>query len=482
MHDVEQLRTHVIRLCRAFLLAFVALSLWLAYWQVIRAPQLRADRNNPRAAERVKLTEPGRLLTHDGKPVLASEKSDEGWVLEYPGHDIYAHLTGYNASSGLQAPLHDALYSLGKYEDPVVTLLRGRPAGCDIALTINSRAQAVAQRMLQGQRGAVIALDPRNGAIRVMVSAPDYDPPAVLESPDDFTIFQNNPERPELNRALLGQYAPGSVLKILTAAAAIDTGFVKPTDRFHCSGQATVGGAVVHCRLASGHGMIPFSWAFADSCNVIFAEVGRGMGPAKFREYVARFRLLDPPGLPLLARGGRMAEMAGRNADVECAEAAFGQGATLVTPLAIARLSATIAAGGVVMAPKLIERITNSRGRVVMRMAPESLGAAVTPETARVVTQLMVETVDRGTGQRAQISGVKVAGKTGSAENPAGLPHAWFTGFAPADKPVVAVAVIIENGGAGGEVSAPIARQVMEALLNAERPAEQPRSARRRRG
>jgi peptidoglycan glycosyltransferase len=467
MHeDIELLRANVIRLCRGMLAAIALVTMWLAYWHVLEAPTLRADPLNPRTRERMKLTQPGRVLTRDGKLVLEGQREQGTWFLEYPGREVYCHLTGYNAKTGLQPALHDALYAVGRYEDPWCRILRGRPTGCDVTLTVDGTAQEIATRAMANKVGAVVAMDPRDGAIRVLVSAPPYDPPMVLESPDDFALFQHHPDKPELNRALLGQYPPGSVLKVLTAAAAVDSGVAKPSDRFTCNGSTVVDGAEIRCRREKGHGRTTFEWAFADSCNVIFAEVGRGMGPTRFREYVAKFHLLDRPNLPLPAAGGRMASMIGPKADLDCAVAAFGQGATMVTPLAIAQMAATIAHGGQVPAPQLIQKITSARGRVLAQMRPEILGQAVSVDAARAVTRMMVTTVNKGTGGAAQIPGVKVAGKTGSAENPAGLPHAWFVGFAPADDPKVVVAVIVENGGAGGEVAAPIARQVMQALLN----------------
>jgi peptidoglycan glycosyltransferase len=466
MHDVEVLRSNVIRLCRGMLVAIALVTLWLAYWHVVAAPGLRADSRNPRTRERMKLTQPGRIITRDGKVILEGQQEQGTWFVEYPGRELFCHLTGYNSKTGLQPALHDPLYALGRYEDPWCRVLRGRPTGCDVTLTVDAAAQEVAARQMVGKVGAVVAMDPRDGAIRVLVSSPVYDPPTVLESPDDFALFQHHPDKPELDRALLGQYAPGSVLKVLTAAAALDSGVAKPSDRFTCNGETVVEGAAIRCRREKGHGKTTFEWAFADSCNVIFAEVGRGMGPARFREYVSKFHLLDRPALPMPAAGGRMASMTGPRADLDCAVAAFGQGATMVTPLAMAQMTATIANGGQVPAPKLIERIKGARGRVLEEIRAESLGQAVSAQAAEAVTRMMVTTVTRGTGGAAQISGVKVAGKTGSAENPSGLPHAWFVGFAPAQQPKIVVAVVVENGGAGGEVAAPIAREVMQALLS----------------
>ena len=466
MHDVEDLRVNVIRLCRGFIIALFAMAVLLGYWHVVRAPALRADPHNPRARERLKITQPGRILTSDGCVVLEGRKDHEVWYVEYPGREVYCHLTGYNSKTGLQAPLHDALYALGRYEDPWCRILRGRPSGCGIVLTINAEAQALATRLMAGQCGAAVAVEPHTGAIRVMVSAPAYDPTAVLLTSADYALFRNHPDKLEFNRALMGQYAPGSVFKMLTAAAALDQEIVEPTDKFRCSGQISIDGGTIRCRRSSGHGWITFTEAFTDSCNVTFAEVGRGLGPQVFREYAERFHLLERPRLPLPAKGGRMPQMAGPKADLQVAEAAFGQGAVLMSPIAIASLCATIANKGAAPRLRLIERITGAQGHVYQQATPKALGQAVSPAAAKALAGMMVETVEQGTGRRARIRGVKVAGKTGSAQNPSGLPHAWFAAFAPADSPSVAVAVIVENGGAGGEVAAPIARRIMEVLLN----------------
>ncbi len=468
MHDVDELRINVVRLCRGLLFVFALTALWLGYWHVIRAPQLRADSHNPRATERLKLTQPGRVLTRDGAAVLEGRKDHGVWYLEYPGREVYCHLTGYNAAGGLQVALHDALYAQGQYEDPWCRILRGRPTGCDIGLTIDGGAQTLATREMAGKCGAVVAMDPRDGAIRVLVSAPGYDPTSVLVSAADYELFRNNPDKPELDRAVAGQYAPGSALKILTAAAALDRGVVKPSDTFECSGQVKIDQGLIRCRRANGHGRISLTTAMADSCNVVFAEIGRGLGPATFLDYVNRFRLTQRPRLPLYAREGRMPAMVGPKAELQVAEAAFGQGRALVTPIAMARLAATIANAGVVPQLRIVDHITGAGGKAYYRLTPGTDGQAVAPQAARETAGMMVATVERGTGRRAQIPGVAVAGKTGSAENPAGPPHAWFVGFAPADRPRVAVAVIVENGGAGGEVAAPIAQRVMRELLAPE--------------
>jgi penicillin-binding protein A len=466
MRDLDQIRTHVTRLSRALLFAFAFMSVWLAYWHVVASPALSADPGNPRAKERLKSTEPGRVVTADGKGVLSGARSQQQWYLEYPGADLYCHLTGYNERTGLQASLHEALFGLGRYADPWVRLLRGKGQGCEITLTLNSGAQTAAATGLMGREGAVVALDPRTGAVLALVSSPGYDPQSILDSTTDYDLFRTSPAKPELNRALQGLYAPGSVLKIFTAAAALDAGKALPTDEYECKGELEIAGTTVKCHSRGGHGRIGLTDAIAQSCNVAFAELGNSLGAAVFGDYVTRFHLLEAPDLALPASRGRMASMSGPSGEAQLVEAAFGQGATLVSPAMMARLAATIAAEGNVPRLQLIQRIAlPNGGRALAELRPEVLGRAVSPETARTVAGMMVEVVERGTGRGAGISGVSVAGKTGSAENPSGEPHAWFIGFAPAESPTVAVAVVVEHGGAGGEAAAPIAARVIEECL-----------------
>ncbi len=465
MGNLTELRASVAVLCRAFLIVFAAMALMLAYWQVVQAPMLRSSTYNPRAHERAKTANPGSLLAADGEPILQGERTNRGAVLTYADPVAYCHLTGYNSRTGLQKSLHHALYGLGRYENPVTELLGGRPQGCKITLTISARAQKLAAELMHRKSGAVVAVDPRDGAVRVMVSAPGYDPRAVLASADAYRRLAQDPDAPELNRALLGQYAPGSVLKVFTAAAALDAGLASPEEEFHCDGEVGIGGTTIRCRRQSGHGELTFAEAFADSCNVVFGRLGAELGPEGLADYAERFHLLAHPELPLPGKDGKMAAMDGADAEAQAAEAGFGQGATLVSPAQIARMAATIANRGEVPKLRLVQSITRGDGAPLYRMRSETLGRAVSASTAETVTEMMVQTVDTGTGRRARLGGLQVAGKTGSAQNPAGPAHAWFVGFAPADAPEAVVAVVIEHAGSGGEEAAPLARRVLEVLL-----------------
>lgn len=461
---MQQLGRTIKRVAMVPMLGFLVLCLFLAYWQVMRAPALRADPHNGRAQARLKQIEPGELRDRDGEVLLSAERSPKGYTGTYPQGRAVCHLTGYNRRTGIQPRLRDALLGVGSYEKPWAELLEGPRRGNDVTLTVDLGAQRLATRLMRRRRGAVVALDAQSGAVLTMVSAPGYDPQEILASKYDYELFREDPERPEYNRALQGLYPPGSAFKIFTLAAALDLGRVSPDSEFRCTGERSVEGATITC--PEQHGTMETSRALEVSCNVAFSEMADLIGAADFRRYVKRCHVLDEFDLPLPAMPGKMGDLTGPNAPVVLAETAFGQGPTLVTPMAIARLTLMIANGGTVRQPYLIARVSSPDGRVLATGRGAELGAAISAQTAKAVAGMMVRVVEKGTGRSAAIRGVSVAGKTGSAENPEGEPHSWFTAFAPADEPRVVVTAVVEHGGAGAEAAAPIVREVMQELLS----------------
>lgn len=450
------------------LAGFVLIALLLGYWQVVMAPRLSADQYNQRQRLALQRIHPGKVATQDGEVILSPARQRNEWKFSYPGGRDFAHLSGYAPATGLQKGLREALYGLGQYADPWRDLLRGGAAGNDITLTIDAAAQKLATAEMQGKRGAIVALDAKTGAARVLVSAPAYDPALVMSSELEFNLFNSDPESPEINRAVLGLYAPGSVFKIFTAAVGIDLGLVTPDSTFTCAGTERVARAKVRCRITRGHGRLTLDKALYDSCNIAFAKLGEKIGIENFIAYSKKFHLLDPADLALPSKEGRMYDFRGFKGEVALTEAAFGQGATMLSPLQIARLTLGIANQGHMLQPYLVDTIKS--GSRQMSGKAKDFGQAVSPETAATVAGMMVDVVERGTGRVAGISGIKVAGKTGSAELLHGPAHAWFTCFAPADDPQVVVTVIVEGGGSGSEAAGPIARRVLEQLLEASNP------------
>jgi penicillin-binding protein A len=373
-------------------------------------------------------------------------------------------LTGYNPQTGLQRGLREALYGQGQYANPWRDLLRGGPAGNDIILTVDSAAQRIAREQMQGRRGAVVALDPRDGAVLALVSSPTYDPAEVLK-PEEYDLFRFDPDSPELDRAIQGLYPPGSVFKIFTAAAALDLGLATPETMFTCAGEERVGRARVVCRIGGGHGRLDLDKAMWDSCNIVFAKLAQQIGIDNFIKYVKKMHVLDEADLALPSARGRMYDFRGFKGEVALSEAAFGQGETMLSPLQIARLTAAIANKGHALQPYLVAEVRTPEHRVLLRGQAKDLGQAISASAASQVAGMMVDVVEKGTGRSGSLAVAQVAGKTGSAENPRGPPHAWFTCFAPAENPRAVVTVIVEGGGSGSASAAPVAREVLRQLL-----------------
>jgi peptidoglycan glycosyltransferase len=461
---LKEFSPQIRKVAMVWLGAFALLALVAGYWQVVAAPALEANPNNTRAAERLSLTQPGTVYAADGTTVImGAEKTGEGWQATYPEAAIFCHLTGYNGRSGLQAGLRDALLGIGKYANSWRALLQGRMRGDDVYLTINAKAQKAAGEALKGQRGAVVAIDPRDGAIRVLVSAPAYDPGA-LRQPEAYELFHSDPASPELDRALQGLYVPGSALKIMTAAIGLQAGVATPNTVYDCAQAEEVGGTRVVSETGVA-GRLTLTQALAKSCNVAFAKLGLSIGPEKFREGVQKFHLLDAADLPLPGNHGGMADLTGPRGVKLLVHTAYGQGETQVTPLEMARLLGTIADGGEVRQPYLVAQVRDATGQVRETGAGKDLGRACSPQTARLVAGMMEQAVENGTARIMAVPGVKVAAKTGTAQKQGAKPDVWMLAFAPADKPTVAVAVVVEGGVSGAATAGPVARTVLKILL-----------------
>jgi peptidoglycan glycosyltransferase len=356
--------------------------------------------------------------------------------------------------------------------------------GDDLQLTIRPKAQRLAQQLLGDQCGAVVALNPKTGAIYVMASAPTYDP-NLIESQGGYAKVLHvqgacHGSSALYNRATQGLFTPGSTFKIVTAAAALDTGAYTPSSTFYDPGYCTEYGKQVSNagnpdqggREVFGH--LNLVTAFQHSVNSVFCNIGMKIGAKTIIDYAKRFGFYKSPPIETPAnerfasgmyRGTKLTDDA---AKADPGRLAFGQWTMLASPLQMAMVSATVANGGVVPRPYLVQKIIGPDGSVIRNTKPRTLGRAIKPETAAVLNQMMQAVVQGGTGTAAQISGIPVAGKTGTAEtNVDRVYNAWFTAFAPANNPKVAVAVVLEKqrNGFGGAVAAPIAKQVMETLL-----------------
>ena len=482
------------RLFFVFSFLFVALIATATYW-LWRAPDLEARQGNPQIVRELEI-ERGLILAANGRTRLAANRKrtlEDGtvWYLRrYPRQSLTAHAVGYStvgrSRTGLEKSMNDYLTAsnanLSTIFDTTLDTIRGIPReGNDLVTTIDLDTQRAAVDGLAGKCGAAVALEPSTGRVLALASAPTFNPNLVetdFESIEAITA-PCKPASPLLDRATAGRFVPGSTFKVITASAAIDTGRFTPGSVFEDPGFCTLfGKQVFNFADQSGpeeFGTITLADALENSVNSVFCNLGKELGVDVVLEYAKRFGFYERPPIELpaeevlisgLYRRGRLFDPASPS-EVDPGRLAFGQERLVVTPLQMALVAAGVANGGVVMEPKLVERIVAPDGNVIQGFDPEEWKTAIKPSTAAAVTAMMVRVVEGGTGTAAQIPGVSVAGKTGTAETGvSGHNHTWFIAFAPANDPQVAVAVALsDQSGTGGVTAAPIARSIIEAAL-----------------
>ena len=468
---------------------FTSLLVSTTIIQGFQAQSINARADNRRTLLATYGADRGEILVASS-PVAQSRETDNQYqrIRTYPEGPRYAHATGYfsfifGAGAGIELAENELLNGSSDrlFYRRISDVFAGqRPSGVNIELTIDPVVQQAAAEALGGQPGAAIALDPSTGAILAMVSSPTYDP-NVLASHDmraveaAWTELNEDEDQPMLNRTISQTYPPGSTFKVVTAAAALSTGRYTLESELDAPAVLDLpqtdadlpnyGGAI--CDPSGVQSMIE---ALAISCNTAFGSLGLELGADVIREQAARFGIGDALRVPMpVARSSFPSE------DLDppsLAQSAIGQRDVRVTPLQVAMMSAAIANRGVVMQPYLVDSVLGNDLTELDSTSPQQLSEAVDPDVAGQLSLMMQRVVETGSGRSAQIDGVAVAGKSGTAEVGEGRsPHAWFTAFAPAEDPQVAVAVVVENGGdttsevSGGRVAGPIARQIMEAVL-----------------
>lgn len=477
------------RLSMLVALMFVLLlgaSTWI---QVLGSQDINDRPGNRRTQLESYARERGQILL-GGRAIASSSptQDDLQWQRTYSEPRLYSHITGWNsftygpgggiesAADGLLSGRDDRLF----YDRLTGTIAGRTPKGASVELTINPKVQRAADEALGDQRGAVVALDPRTGEILAMVSHPDFDPtPLVSHSPATekkaWDSLNSDPDRPLVNRAISGNlYPPGSVFKIVTASAAIEDGQWSKDSEIPGPAeldlpQTTTNLPNSHAGACGPNDMVTLAVAMQDSCNTAFGWLGMELGGDAMREQASKFGFGEDLDIPMTVTPSTLPEE--MNPPQE-AQVGIGQYDVRVTPLQVAMVSAAVANDGVVMTPHLVQSVLGSDLSEISETKPEQLSKAMEPETADELTDMMKLVVERGTGTQAAVPGYSVAGKTGTAEHADGAaPHAWFTGFAPADNPKIAVAVVVEDGGRagneayGGSVAGPISAAVMKAAL-----------------
>ncbi|HEY0561445.1 MAG TPA: penicillin-binding protein 2 [Frankiaceae bacterium] len=483
-----------------FLVALFAVLLLNAdYLQVVDAQSLRANPHNGRQLLDRLRRERGPIVA-GGVAIADSVPSNDTYRYQraYPLGALYAPVTGY-------ASITFGNTSLEKSQDDILSgaddrlfvrqlsdyITGNSPRGGTVQTTIIPAVQQIAAQQLGNHKGAVVALDPRTGAILALVTSPSYDPNA-LASHDSaatqkaFAALNSDPNDPALDRATQGVYPPGSLFKIVTAAAALSTGRYNPDSQLASpttlplpgTASASIGnfGGEV-CGDGRNATMLQ---AFTISCNTTFAQLGMDLGQDTLRRQAQAFGIgTDLPNTFSLPYAGSVFPSTLNLPQL--AQSSIGQYDVRISPLQAAMIVSAVADGGHELTPYIVDRVLTPQLKTLDITKPSEFGRPISAAVADQLTQLMISVVNNGTGTAAQIPGVQVAGKTGTAQNaPGKAPHAWFGAFAPAGDPArpptVAVSVIVENGGSsgndatGGTVAAPIAREVIKAVLAAQNP------------
>ena len=493
------------RVAAAMFVLFAALFLNLNYLQVIQAESLAEDTRNARGLIREYATRRGPIIAQN--PAGAEQVSEvqiahvdetDGqlrFLRRYDHGPLYAHATGFHSVVYGRTELERSFneYLVGSAPETFARnlgdLLTGRERqGDTVITTLRQPVQEAARTALGDRRGAVVALDPRNGDLLALFSSPTYDPNELASHDLEavraaYERLESDPNKPLLNRAVRETFPPGSTFKVITAAAALERGLspeeVFADPRTYDVPQTTADIGNFGGGLCNGGNPLTLVRALEVSCNTTFAELGVRLGAEALVSQAEAFGFNEEIdfGLPRPEVSVIPEEL-----DIPAtAQSAIGQRDVRATPLQMALVAGAIAFDGVLMRPRIVTQVEDIAGRIIRQFPPEPLrlagrgnAQAVSPQTAQTLTDMMVGVVQRGSGTRAQIPGVQVAGKTGTAQTGEGrAPTVWFIGFAPAEDPQIAVAVVIADGGdigdeaTGGRLAAPVARQVMEAALAA---------------
>jgi peptidoglycan glycosyltransferase len=490
------------RLATLLLVGFILTSIHLVRQQVLLAPTISArsevaagDRvvSDPRRRQELLQTRRGTIYDSTGQVLAGVDVVEGNYVRRTYPDPSTAYIIGYHSplifgNSNLEARYDSVLGGqsvTGGWPSLQRRLLHRPVEGYDLHLTINLGLQRLAAEALADQRGAIVVLNPKTGAVLAMVSNPHADPAPLVFDPvaADWSAestrvvrawreITTNPTNPLLLRATQGLYPPGSIFKTVTAAAILDAGLATPDTRFEDKGELIVDSHRIRelNRPNPPKNEYTLAEAYRYSLNVVFAQLALKLGPEQMRDYAQRFGFdADIPfDLPVAtSQVANSDDFLQRRTGL--ADTGYGQGELLVSPLHMAMLAATIANDGKMMQPHLVARITSKDGRVLQQWKPAVWRTPINEATARTMRQLMVSVVEQGLSSGARIPGILIGGKTGTAEIGAdNTTHAWFIAYGPEPDPRIAISVVVEEGGGGGKVAAPIAKRIMEYALQTQ--------------
>ena len=480
------MNTAIMRLFGVFCVLFAILVAFTSRWTVFDANALRDNKLNRRELLQEQRIPRGTIRAADGTVLARSRKVGTGGDATYtrvypePGAQAFAHALGYSFTrvgrAGLEQSRNDELTGATTGVETFFDQLTGKKrVGQDVTTTLDPKVQAAAIQGLAGRKGAVVALDPSTGAVRAMASTPGYDPQSVNQ-PGKFRALNADKNAPLFNRATQSGYAPGSTFKVVTAIAALDSGKFTPSSQVSGKNGIKISGVPLANFGGEDYGNVDLTTALTHSINTVWAQVAEKLGKDEMAKTMQKLGFNAKPPLDYPSdqrrssgeyRNGKL--LSPRSRFVDVGRMGIGQDKLQVTPLQMAMVAAAVANGGKLMKPHLVDRVVDRDGRTTEHVQPSQFSQAMSPETAHAVGQMMSNVVREGTGTAAALQGIDVAGKTGTAEVgscPTGN-QVSFIAFAPVDRPRAAVAVTLECApGEAGTYAAPIAKQVLEAMLH----------------
>jgi penicillin-binding protein A len=467
----------IVKLFGFVLILYALLFGFTSYWSVFDSDSLEANTANKRPLLEELKIERGKILADDGSVIARSVPQGSGndriFVRRYPGGTLYGNPIGYSfvdkGRVGFELAHNDELVGEKTEFLSVLDELQGHAqVGDNVQSALSPAAQRAAVEGLAGRRGAVVAMVPSTGEIKAMASIPEYDPNDV---PKRYAQLNSDDSAPLFNRATQAGYPPGSTMKVVTATAALDSGEFTPGSTLSGRSPIEIDGVPLSNSGGEQFGTIPMTTALTNSVNVWWAQVGEKLGKETMFKYMDRFGFdqkprLDYPSFQLATSGVFDGNRQLDSSDpIDIGRVAIGQERLQVTPLQMAEVAAAVANKGELMEPRLWSKVIDTDGRET-DLDPARQSRVMSEETSAQLNDMMQSVVQEGTGTAAAVSGIDVAGKTGTAEVSGGINQAWFIGFAPADDPKIAIAVTVERtSGFGGPTAGPIFKAVAEAIL-----------------
>lgn len=461
------MRKSIITMTVVYASIFVLIISYLSYFVIVKSKDIVVHTHNRRMDPLENEVIRGDIISSDGEVIATTlNGNQQDSTRSYPRENRYAHIVGYTqrGKTGVEAlanvELLRANYNLESIFKKAFN--EEKFVGRDVVLTIDDRLQEVAYKALGKQKGAVVLIEPSTGKIRALVSKPDFNPNKVSANWD--ALISDNDNSPLLNRGFSGLYPPGSIFKIITTQAFFDEKGNNADLTYNCTGQITIDNHTIRCYNQIAHGNVNLAKAFKESCNTYFINMGLELGYKKLQK--TGEKLLFNTQLPFEMEHSKSQLLTGAApSSNELGATSMGQGRTLVTPLHMAMIASAIANDGVLMKPYVFDYSKDKKGNIKTKNLPEYVSQLFSEQDSNKFEEMMVEVVSRGTGTKAAVRGMYVGGKTGTAQNEATADHSWFIGFTGSEKPELAMAIIVENGGKGAQATV-IAGKIVQAYKN----------------